>query len=121
MDELNSEEVKAMLVDLSKLGPQLIELKGTCLKFFSFNNGWMSVDREDGKVKFMWTSGKDYHNLRGGRPCQMLDISDDGKLLAYYRTALTLHMIWGYGKGTDKDLHDTILFVRWLHEELVIG
>lgn len=80
--------------------------KYPCRKWWQFwkTGGWLSVQIDDdcGTTSVYWTSDEDSHFQMLFGPAFVVDVSKDGELTAFYETAITLWMRWGYGKRDPK-------------------
>lgn len=84
------------------------------VRLFQRNKGWLDVVHDkDGSVALSVLSDSETHNPHWG-PAKYIGIhkvSDDLYNLKYYmRSALSLHLVWGYDKGTTVDLVEAMEF-----------
>ncbi len=83
------------------------------IRMFQRNKGWLSVKQgKDGIISLSVTSHSDTHNLFWGQ-AKFIDIfKSKGEyfLLSYMSTALSLHLKWGYGTGSEIDLAEAFEF-----------
>ena len=45
-------------------------------------------------------------------------LGPDGALVAYFESALSMWIKWGYGRGGDAELHRAMDFAAWAHSRL---
>lgn len=81
--------------------------------------GWLTVARdEDGGTSVMWTTDKDTHWPYGHGGARAMSFKPDGTLVAYFESALSMWIKWGYGRGGDAELRRALDFVAWAHSRL---
>lgn len=86
----------------------------------SERGGWLTVERwKDGSTSVMWTTDKDTHWRHGPWGCaRSVTLGPDGALEAYFESALSMWIKWGYGRGGDAELRDALDFAAWAHRRL---
>lgn len=88
--------------------------------------GWVHVEAtkpyrdESAGVSLMWTSARDTHQPLNG-PAFCLSIETDGRLSMYSRSAISMHIVWGYGRGGVDELREAVEGLEWMHRELAHG
>lgn len=82
--------------------------------------GWLTVEREkNGDTSVMWTTDKDTHWPHGRWGCaRSVTLGSDGALVAYFESALSMWIKWGYGRGGDAELRRALGFAAWAHSRL---
>jgi len=82
--------------------------------------GWLTVSRDDeGRTDVMWTSEKDTHWPYGEFGCaRSVMLGANGTLVAYFESALSMRIKWGYGRGDDAQLGRAMDFATWAHGRL---
>lgn len=82
--------------------------------------GWLTVRRlDDGSTDVMWTTHSTYHWPHGRWGCaRSLTIAKDGALIAYYESARSMWLKWGYGRGGESELQRAIDFGSWAQRRL---
>jgi len=83
------------------------------VRLFQKNKGWLTVEHDKNSIVISVFSDRNTHNPFWG-PAKYIGIqkvSDDLYNLKYYmRSALSLHLVWGYDKGTAVDLVEAMEF-----------
>lgn len=82
--------------------------------------GWLTVERDkDGGTSVMWTTDRDTHWPYGpwGK-ARSVSIKPDGTLVAYFESALSMWIKWGYGRGGEPELSRAMDFAEWAHKRL---
>lgn len=75
--------------------------------------GWIEVERVGkGETSLMWTSNRDYHLPL--TPATAIDIDASGNMVAYYESAITMWLKWGYGKGGEIERQRGLREARWM-------
>lgn len=117
-------ENRNILLDLYNLEEDLYEIRTSFFKLFTFNNGWVSVEKsiEDGiKVATLTkTSGK-YHDDSFSGNAYILDIREDGTLSDFYETHLTLWLKWSIS-GSHSDINElkrAMEVAKYFHKVLI--
>lgn len=82
--------------------------------------GYLTVEREkNGGTSVMWTTDKDTHWPYGRWGCsRLVKLGPDGALVAYFESALSMWIKWGYGRGSDVELSRALDFAEWAHRRL---
>lgn len=86
----------------------------------SERGGWLTVERDmDGCTSVMWTTDKDSHQRHGRWGCaRSISLTHDGTLVAYFESALSMWIKWGYGRGSEIELRRAMEFAAWAHRHL---
>ena len=82
--------------------------------------GWLTVERnKTGHTSVMWTTDKDTHYPFGrwGR-ARSVTLTKNGDLVAYFESALSMWLKWGYGRGGDAEKRRALDFAEWAHSRL---
>jgi hypothetical protein len=67
----------------------------------------------------MWTTHKDTHYPLSRWGCaRSVTLRPDGELVAYFESALTMWIKWGYGRGGEPELKRAMEFATWAHARL---
>ena len=82
--------------------------------------GWLELTKKGDEYSLMWTTAKTSHWPYGKYgPCLAVTFKADGDLLLYFESAITMWVKWGMGRGTDKELHKAVEYVKWAHRKLI--
>lgn len=125
-------DVKALLSDEDLLGyadAWLKELHDIPTGSYKVKNGllslgkrkgWLAVDHDAGGcTNIMWTTGRDTHQRLDGRRAFSITVDPTGRLKSYFESAITMHMVWGYGRGKQNDLLRGLEAAWWMHHKLI--
>lgn len=113
----------AIFTDLAgvKPGAYCVDVKRPLWRFWqpTERGGWLTVERERSGTSVMWTTDKNSHWPIGRWGCaRSVLLSDTGALLAYYESALTMWLKWGFGRGGSAELRRALDFAEWAHSRL---
>ena len=113
-----------MLADLARVPPgaYCVDVKRPWWRWLqpAERGGWLTVEHEkNGDTSVMWTTDKDTHWPHGRWGCaRSVTLGPDGALVAYFESALSMWIKWGYGRGGDAELRRALDFAAWAHSRL---
>lgn len=81
------------------------------------NGGFLTVAREKDEITSVaWTSGRDSHNpFKGSSECVYIS---NREIVAYFVSALSVWLKWGYGRGKESDFEAAKSFASKAHNQL---
>jgi hypothetical protein len=113
-----------MLAELAGVAPgaYCVDSQRSWIRFWAAEGrcGWLTVTRDDnGNSSVMWTTNKDTHYPLGRWGCaRSVTLRPDGVLVAYFESALTMWIKWGYGRGGEAEFNRAMEFATWAHARL---
>lgn len=121
---VGSTEMLGMLADLARVQPgsYCVDVKRPWWRWRQplERGGWLTVERDkNGGTFVMWTTDKETHWPYGRWGCaRAVTLRTDGGMVAYFESALSMWIKWGYGRGGDAELRRAINFAAWAHSRL---
>jgi hypothetical protein len=77
--------------------------------------GWLTLTKySDGCASVLWTTDQHSHYPHGNcGPAKAVLLAANGDLIAYFESAISMWVKWGYGRGGDAELSRAIEFADW--------
>lgn len=57
------------------------------------NNGWIAIEKVDELTVVSLTSNRNFHDPHWGT-CYIIDLNNQGEITSFYKTILSLWMVW---------------------------
>lgn len=81
------------------------------------NAGWLEIEKNRDETTISWRSHKYHHNVREGN-CKIITLDKDGNVLFYYKTYLSLHLVWcHWERKIGKYYYEALEVGQWMENQ----